>query len=34
VEALELLEQADRSLGLAKKAGRRRVVVAARPHTH
>jgi diguanylate cyclase (GGDEF)-like protein len=34
VEALELLEQADRSLGLAKKSGRRRAVVSARPNTH
>ena len=34
MEALELLEQADRSLGLAKKSGRRRAVVSARTHTH
>ena len=34
VESLELLEQADRSLGLAKKAGRRRAVASARPNTH
>lgn len=34
VEALELLEQADRSLGLAKKSGRRRAVVSARTHAH
>ena len=34
VESLELLEQADRSLGLAKKAGRRRAVASARPNAH
>jgi len=34
VEALELLDQADRSLELAKKSGRRRAVIGARPNTH
>ena len=34
MESLELLDQADRSLGLAKKSGRRRAVASARPHAH
>ena len=34
VESLELLEHADRSLGLAKKSGRRRAVASSRPNTH
>ena len=34
MESLELLEHADRSLGLAKKSGRRRAVASARPHAH
>jgi diguanylate cyclase (GGDEF)-like protein len=34
VEALELLDQADRSLGVAKKSGRRRAVASTRTHTH
>ena len=34
VDSLELLDHADRSLGLAKKSGRRRAVASARPHVN
>lgn len=34
VDPLELLDHADRSLGLAKKSGRRRAVASARPHVN
>ena len=34
VEAVELLDLADRSLDIAKKSGRRRAVVTAHPHAH
>jgi GGDEF domain-containing protein len=34
MDALELLESADRALDIAKKAGRRRVAALEAPHVH